>query len=150
MSVASKIAEYMLNLPSNSSFNNNLRQIAKNGQVSTKSIGYIPAIVNAYLKDQVKVSEHKESSFYGFPGMKIEREVVLSNVYNYETTFNYRTVWCSILTFVDNEGNVFVWKTTSDFDLERGKTYTVKCSIKEHSEYKNVKQTVVTRVKVIK
>lgn len=49
----------------------------------------------------------------------------------------------------DEDGNVFVW-TTAAKDLERDVTYVLKGTIKDHKEYRGVKQTVLTRCKVMK
>jgi hypothetical protein len=54
----------------------------------------------------------------------------------------------SIFKFLDSKGNIFIWRTGSA-DLEEGKTYTIKGTIKEHTEYKSEKQTHLTRCKVI-
>lgn len=60
-------------------------------------------------------------------------------------------------TFEDESGNVLVWKTTSPIarevgdhyiDVNKGETVTVKGTVKEHGEYKGIKQTVLTRCKI--
>lgn len=60
-------------------------------------------------------------------------------------------------TFEDESGNVLVWKTTSPIarevgdhylDVNSGDMVTIKGTVKEHSEYKGVKQTVLTRCKI--
>lgn len=51
-------------------------------------------------------------------------------------------------TFTDENGNVFVWKTTNGLALEVGDAVTVTGTIKEHGEYNDVKQTVLQRCKV--
>ena len=58
----------------------------------------------------------------------------------------------------DADGNTFTWKTgntlyipTCDGDFvvaNKGDTVVLKGTIKEHSEYKDEKQTVLTRCKV--
>ena len=58
----------------------------------------------------------------------------------------------------DADGNTFTWKTGNtlyiptgdgDFDVaNNGDTVVLKGTIKEHSEYKDEKQTVLTRCKV--
>lgn len=48
----------------------------------------------------------------------------------------------------DEDGNVFVW-TTAAKDLEEGATYVLKGTIKDHKEYRGVKQTVLTRCKIV-
>ena len=49
----------------------------------------------------------------------------------------------------DTVGNVFVWNTASK-TLEVGKTYKMKGTVKDHREYRGVKQTVLTRCTLIK
>ena len=48
----------------------------------------------------------------------------------------------------DDSGNVAIWFTSAG-DMEVGKTYRIKGTIKEHSEYKEIKQTILSRCKVI-
>ena len=38
--------------------------------------------------------------------------------------------------------------TGEGYDIEEGKTYTIKGTVKEHSEYKGTKQTILTRCKI--
>lgn len=51
-------------------------------------------------------------------------------------------------TFKDGEGNVFTWKTQSNLCMERDELVIVKGTIKAHAEYKDEKQTELTRCKV--
>lgn len=53
-----------------------------------------------------------------------------------------------IHTFKDADGNVFIWKTQRSFAFERGDSIDVKGTVKSHSEYKDEKQTELTRCKV--
>ena len=48
----------------------------------------------------------------------------------------------------DANGNVFIW-TTASKTLEKGHTYKMKGTIKDHRVYKNVQQTVLTRCSII-
>lgn len=50
-------------------------------------------------------------------------------------------------TFVDNENNVYLW-TTSSRTLPLDAQVTMDVTIKEHTEYKGVKQTVLTRPRI--
>jgi hypothetical protein len=45
--------------------------------------------------------------------------------------------------------NTLVWKTTKGLSIEENTEVTLKGTIKEHTEYKEEKQTVLTRCKVI-
>lgn len=64
-------------------------------------------------------------------------------------------------SMVDESGNCFVWKTTSslgmdvdngnyiDFEpAEMGDRIEMRATVKEHSEYRGIKQTVIVRPKV--
>lgn len=46
----------------------------------------------------------------------------------------------------DAEGNVFIWKTQSSKDIVDG--VEVTATVKEHSTYNGVGQTVITRPKI--
>jgi predicted extracellular nuclease len=51
-------------------------------------------------------------------------------------------------TFKDADGNVFTWKTQNGVGLNVGDSVNVKGTIKAHTEYKEEKQTELTRCKV--
>ena len=54
-----------------------------------------------------------------------------------------------LVTFKDENGNDFSWFTTGDWSTEdEGKKFAVKGTIKEHKEYKGIKQTIITRCKI--
>lgn len=53
-----------------------------------------------------------------------------------------------VYTFKDADGNAVVWKTAKYLDIERGESVEIRGTVKEHSEYKDEKQTVLTRCKV--
>lgn len=59
-----------------------------------------------------------------------------------------------IYRFEDADGNELVWKTTSCADVNnldhKGLTFQVKATVKSHGEYRETKQTVLTRVKIEK
>lgn len=55
------------------------------------------------------------------------------------TTFMYQ--------FKDTDGNVFIWKGSKYIDDDKEK-FTIKGTVKEHGEFRDVKQTIITRCKV--
>lgn len=65
---------------------------------------------------------------------------------NHYIPWQTQTTYCH--EFTTPEGNVLIWKTTNGLGIEVGDTVTVTGTIKEHSEYNEVKQTVLTRCKV--
>lgn len=86
-----------------------------------------------------------ESAFVGAEGDKIEINVKLRRVTGFESTFGYTNVY----TFEDASHNLIVWKTGKGLDLEAGAYARIAGTIKEHSEFRGEKQTVLTRCKVI-
>jgi len=75
--------------------------------------------------------------------------VTYERSFGFDTDFGY----LYIHKFRDQSGNVVVWKSGSDTDtltpdqheLVEGETVEIKATVKEHSEYRDVKQTVVNR-----
>lgn len=53
-----------------------------------------------------------------------------------------------IHTFKDADGNVLIWKTSKPLGMEYGEPVEITGTVKEHSVYKDEKQTVLTRCKV--
>lgn len=95
-----------------------------------------------------ELAEGKKSVFVGEVGKRITVNVSSCKVVtswtscfdgrHETTTYMYR--------FTDEDGNIFIWKTASDFDEESVKE--IAGTVKEHSEFRGIKQTVLTRCKV--
>ncbi len=60
----------------------------------------------------------------------------------------YGTDRMYVHTFKDADGNVIVWKTSKWLDLNEGDSVRIRGTVKEHSEYKDEKQTALTRCKI--
>lgn len=97
---------------------------------------------------QREIEEGARSDYVGEVGKRIAINVASCKVitswtnsydgYNYTTTYMYR--------FVDEEGNIFIWKTQKSFDEDC--VMQLVGTVKEHSEFREIKQTVLTRCKV--
>ena len=96
----------------------------------------IEEFVNSLIYDE------SPSEFIGEIGDRIEVELTCDKAMPIMNTYgtNY------FHTFHDDCGNVYIWSTTSRL-LETDVTYKVRGTVKEHSVYKNVKQTILTRCK---
>ena len=93
--------------------------------------------------------EVSSSEYVGQVGDKIEIKVELINIVSYKTYIYGREIWNDLYLFRDEQGNEYKWNTQSICELSKGDVASIKATIKEHSEYKGTKQTVLTRVKVI-
>ena len=99
----------------------------------------------ARIKAQKAISQH-----VGQIGEKIEIKgtYVRSGSWEQQSFSGYGTTTMYIHTFKDADGNVFTWKTQKGICAEYGENVDVKGTIKNHSEYKDEKQTELTRCKV--
>lgn len=96
-------------------------------------------------------AEKAISQFVGTIGEKIETEVVYIGSPHFEIRDPFgRMETRYIHTFKDNNGNKIVWKTGCGIgNMEENQHIIIKATIKDHSEYKDEKQTSVIRLKVI-
>lgn len=101
--------------------------------------------VAAYEKKQKKIEEEKNSSEYvGEVGKRIEVEAFnFACVYSSENMYGMSYLY----KWNDAEGNIFTWFSSNAIDQPET-VVSVKGTVKEHSEYRGVKQTVMTRCKV--
>lgn len=93
------------------------------------------------------------SEHVGTIGERITFSAKYTNVASWDNLFipwKPQTTYCH--TFTDENGNVYVWKISNGLGetLQIGDTVTVTGTIKEHGEYNEVKQTVLTRCKIEK
>lgn len=83
--------------------------------------------------------------------MTINATYIRSAWFEVKAFCGYGTETKYIHTFKDADGNVLIWKTGSPLDrniIDEGDLVELTGTVKEHSEYKDEKQTVLTRCKV--
>ena len=104
------------------------------------------------------------SEYIGTVGEKVTLTLTLKKEFSYEDNrFSYYGTTKYIYSFTDADGNVVVWKTTAcmyekiiqngheigrDY-VREGDIIKLTGKIKEHSEYKDTKQTVLERCKLV-
>ncbi|BES53027.1 hypothetical protein [Aeromonas phage phiWae14] len=126
----------------------NVKQIAKNGDVSPKSFGIATSAVYCYLRDierKAKESVKIESNHVGNVGERLRNiEVTVVSCRVFDTFYGCS----SAITMVTKDGNVFTWFASGAYNYEAGDKFEITGTVKEHSEYKGTKQTVLTRCKI--
>ena len=98
-----------------------------------------------------RVKEEKaKSQYYGNVGDKVDTKAVykFSAWYECKSFSGYGMERHYIHNFKVGD-NTLVWKTTRGLGLEKETVVTLKGTIKEHTEYNDEKQTILTRCKVI-
>lgn len=124
-----------------------LKWIAENDSTETPNnkTGWLFRYIAGYFKANPFEVE-KESNYQGAVKDKVELELTCINKTYFQTMYGYTDVY----TLTDSAGNVFVIKYTgSVWEMDEGEKATFKGTIKEHSTYRDVKQTVLTRAKRI-
>ena len=98
---------------------------------------------------KAKNGEHI-SEYVGTVGERREFTCKLVGHFCYESSFGGYGYWTDntmhIYKFKDENGDIVVWNTATYLDDDKPE-YRFKATIKEHSEYKGEKQTVVSRPK---
>lgn len=96
-----------------------------------------------YQEEQAKLSKR---THVGVVGEKILIPVTYDNCYSVERPFPYGRL--NIIKFTDSDGNIMVWKTsTYPFDFPKGTKVLLSATVKEHTEYNEVPQTMLIRCK---
>lgn len=123
----------------------------ENGWIDWKIIDFGALIQSKLPKENIVESEYMSEI-----GEKLSVKVTYTKSSFYESHFNYHTVSNYIHQFLTENGNVIIWKTNNplyyfkDGEYEHyttGDKLLLKGTVKEHSEYNGVKQTVLTRCK---
>lgn len=148
------LIEYYKNQDGNNNYVSNLNTIIRNEFTTFKFFNTLISSIPSYQKYLVKEEEKRirfenrfkeesKSEYVGEVGKRVQIEIAHhSVVYSFETVYG----WTYINKFVDADGNIIIWKTSrSDFEDCTKLVGTVK----EQKEYRNIKQTVLTRCKVV-
>ena len=103
----------------------------------------------ARIKAQKAISKH-----VGQVGDKLNLTATFDHTAWFEckSFAGYGTETMYIHTFKDPDGNVLIWKTANglgEIGLQKGDQVQITGKVKEHNEYKDEKQTVLTRCKVV-
>jgi len=135
-----------------SDYEHNLITLTKGDSFPIDNAGLVASLIPVYQREQGKIQERKanpaaNSQHVGNIGDKIEADVIVTFVTFIENGYGYRPTSTAVIKMLDKQGNQYTWFTASG-DMEQGKEYHVKGTVKHHNEYKGIKETVLTRCKV--
>jgi hypothetical protein len=129
----------------------NVNLVARVGVASRKTAGVAAAIIIAYQKAMEKeINRQREaarpvSNWIGVVGKRIEYlEVVCDRVIMNESQYGVT----GIHKMTDAVGNDLVWFASGGEKIKAGEKVVISAGVKEHGEYKDRKQTILTRVTV--
>ena len=130
---------------------NNLKVICSDDYMEARNLGIAASLVVAYNKamDLIKKKEEEQKAtsnfqFVGEVGDKVEIKVKeASCVGHFEGAFGITYIY----KFIGEDGNCYIWKTNKG--IYEADVKVVKGTIKAHEEYRNCKQNLLTRCKVM-
>lgn len=154
---AEDIASWISGMDGGSDFEQNAQSLVRGRYVRIGQIGrlfYLPVSYKRHL-ERVEMERERErenekllkSVYVGEIGQRVtlvadKAELLTSWDTQWGTTRLYR--------FVDGSGNVFVWFSSSGIDADKlSAGLTLKGTVKDHGERDGVKQTVLTRCKIV-
>jgi len=123
----------------------NIRAIARSGMVGYRTFGFAASIIPAHNRANADKNQKVESQHVGTLKKRQIFELTLNQHFSYDS--HYGTVHKYI--FADKDGNKLVWATSKITPMIEGKHYAIKGTVKAHSEYKNSKQTEITRCEIL-
>jgi len=136
-----------------SNFEHNISICMQLGYVSHKEMGLMVAgvaiaarSIDAAIAARFARAD-KPNEWVGTVGDRGEYELTCTGTRPIESDFGIST----LLTFEDISGNVFKWFASGEkSEFEVGEKYLLKGTIKRHEDYKGVKQTTLSRCKIVK
>lgn len=151
---ARQAVEYVKNLEAKTEYERNLQVLVASDMFALRMSGYITSIIPYYAKamEHIKAKEAeaegkkslKDSQHVGEIGKRVDFKLIVNKVMRFESMFGIT----KIHIMSDENGNQFVWKTTSA-TLSEGTEYSLKATIKDHTCYNGIRQTELTRAKVL-
>ncbi len=128
------------------------RQVVLSGVASRRSMGVAASLVPAYQRAMTQAAERErsaDSQHIGTVGERLVLDLTFTGVRTFDGQYG-RTYICM---FLDPSGNVVKWFASSwifdfPFASAAGKSVKLKATIKEHGEYKGVKETQLSRAAV--
>lgn len=118
------------------------------GDDGTKWFNMYSEVVHYVKSRQEEYAPKSSSNYVGEIGDKVELRLTLVGEFYYETHITYRGETHWIYKFEDSDGNMYVWNTTSYPHIDKGNEYLIKATVKDHKEYKGVKETYLTRCRI--
>lgn len=153
MRLARGTVEWVMASDDDSDYMANLRSVAACGEVSDRHVGILASAVYAQEREArleaERAAEKAAKPVSEWVGeVKERRDFVLSvdRVSVFETQFGFTTLY----SMSDEDGNIFKWfASRAALGSESGVRVTVKATVKAHSEWDDVKETHVTRCKLL-
>lgn len=133
-----------------SDYLHNVRVVCASDALEPRSYGIAASVITASERDRERAAtraqehaERKDSQWVGEEGKRLDMIVTVKHTREIGSDFGLKVLH----VFQDGDGNVIKWFSTTE-NLEVGTTVGLRGTVKRHSEYQGVKETILTRCKV--
>ena len=123
----------------------NIKTILKVEWIDGNNISLVVSAVGTKLRieaEQARLSEQNHSEYIGKVGDKIRFKCIPECVFSADSVYGYYYIYRMKV-----DTNELVWKTTKKIPTET--EVELAATIKAHTEYKGIKQTEITRAKIV-
>ena len=159
-----EILEWVENMVADSEYLKKVQEACSNEKLHKNQVGVAASAVVAYRKECASIvrkaktterlkEESKHTEWVGQIGDKFGRKLSKKDrekgltehpAIVAELVLKKPLDFSTLLKFKDADGNIWVWFSTSE-SPEIGKTYKIVGTLKDHSEYREVKNNILTR-----
>ena len=141
----SAILSYLETLTADTDYHYNIKMLSELNYIENSNLGLVVSIVGSWLRDTAVKSANQDkipSNYVGEVGEKLSIVGTPTCIHSYCGEFGWTYIYKLMM---DND--VIIWKTSKCLDEVE---MTIKATVKEHSEYNGVKQTIITRGRIAK
>ena len=153
---AEKIIAYVNSIEDTNNYIHNIKTLCASDMVAYRNVNLLVSAITCYnrelerkAKEEARKKEVGKSKHIG----NVKDRLTIS-----VASWRCLTSWCNcydgynetatfLYQFIDNDGNIFTWKTQKHFD-EDATLQEITGTVKSHNVFRGVKQTELTRCKV--
>jgi hypothetical protein len=125
----------------------NIRVIMKQDFIKKEYINLVASSVITAQRQLAPKAEFKESNFVGEVKTRLKGLELLLEKIIYLGSGSFGPSYLHLMK--DGDGNVFSWITGNKIEKAEGETVRLDGTVKQHKLYNGVKQTVLTRAKMV-
>lgn len=125
----------------------NLITICEDDYMEIRHMGYVASLIATYKRTLEQEQEKKNSKPSNWIG-EIKKRQTFNNLTVLKVTPHDGFYGMTYITrFQDEDGNILVWFATNGTEYEIGDVVSGKATVKNHDEYRGIKQTIINRCK---
>jgi hypothetical protein len=153
MSEANAAVAWAEGLEADNDYLHNIQVLAEAGWTNSRNAGFAASILTAYrrqvereVKVRLEAGRSADAGYFGEPGKRV-RNIMVTVASLREIAGNYGPT--TIVGMKTKEGHNLKWFASGCPNLDRGESYFVDLTVKDHGDYQGVPETRVNRVRVL-